>query len=80
MTGLVKGKGTVRLTIERSEAPEDGSLTLVFEDNPLTLRQWSVRDAQGGETHVSLVAPEFGAAINDEAFEFTPPEKDRTIE
>lgn len=80
VTGLSKGKGTVRLTIERTEAPEDGSLTLVFEDSPLALRQWSVRDAEGGVTRVSLLAPEFGVPIDDKAFEFTPPEKERTIE
>lgn len=80
VTGLEEGKGTVRLTIERTEAPEDGSLTLVFADTPLTLRQWSVRDAQGGVTHVSLVAPEFGVAIDDKVFEFSPPDRQHTIE
>ena len=32
----------------------DGTLTLVFADNPLTLRQWTVLDAQRQETRVTL--------------------------
>lgn len=60
----LRSEGAVR-TIERSagqlrveaidpDAPEQGSITMVFADNPLELRQWIVVDNQGLTTTVAL--------------------------
>ena len=54
-------------------SPDDGSLTLVFADNPLALRQWSVVDAQRQETRVSLFDIETGGSFDQSLFVFTPP-------
>ena len=46
--------GLVAVRLVRTAAPGDGSLTLVFYETPLALRSWSVVDAQGQETRVTL--------------------------
>ena len=38
----------------RTASPGDGSLTLIFSDQPVALRSWNVVDAQGRETRVDL--------------------------
>ena len=54
VTGIDRQPGVIQLTMVRTSSPEDGSLTLVFADQPLSLRQWVVTDAQHQETRVSL--------------------------
>lgn len=54
VTGIDRQPGVIQLTMVRSSSPEDGSLTLVFADQPLALRQWVVTDAQHQDTRVSL--------------------------
>ena len=57
----------------RSASPGDGSLTLVFADKPLALRQWSVIDAQRQETRVSLFDVELGGSFDQEMFALVDP-------
>ncbi|MDH3240998.1 MAG: outer membrane lipoprotein carrier protein LolA [Alphaproteobacteria bacterium] len=73
---LTQAKGVIRLSIVQTESPEAGTLTLVFNDGPLSLRQWVIVDAQGGETRVSLVNPQFNVEIDPSKFEFTLPEEE----
>jgi outer membrane lipoprotein-sorting protein len=54
VTAIDRLPGVIQLTLVRTSSPEDGSLTLVFADQPLALRQWAVADAQHQETRVSL--------------------------
>jgi len=75
VTGVAEEKGTVRVHLVRSAEPDGGTLTLLLGARPLTLRQWTVADAQGTETRVTLVDPEFGVALDPELFRFTPPEE-----
>ena len=51
---IEKAEGQMRVTAIDPEAPEQGSITLIFSDRPLALRQWVVVDAQGLETTVAL--------------------------
>lgn len=74
-----EAKNVVRITIVRRESPEDGTLTLVFSERPLTLRQWTVVDGRGGTTSVALEDPEFNGKIDAKAFDFTPPEHEHEI-
>lgn len=60
--------GVIRITLQRNDDPTEGSLTLVFAAKPLALRQWSVLDAQGISTTVSLMGPEFGVKFNNDLF------------
>jgi outer membrane lipoprotein-sorting protein len=74
ISGFDHSGGLARLTLVRSASPGDGSLTLVFNDNPLVLRAWSVIDAQGRETHVDLSDIHQGVSVTDALFQ-PPPEE-----
>lgn len=73
VTGLQRLPGQIQVTMVRTESPGDGSLTLVFADNPLALRQWSVVDAQRQETRVSLYNIELGGTFDQAMFTFINP-------
>jgi outer membrane lipoprotein-sorting protein len=74
VTGLQRLPGQLQLTLVRTESPGDGSLTLIFADQPLTLRQWTVVDAQRRETHVTLYNAQTGGSFDPQLFEqISPP-------
>lgn len=50
------------------KSPEQGSITLVFTQNPVQLRQWVVTDAQGLKTVVSLQDIKVNAPIENKLF------------
>lgn len=67
-----RGEAGLRLHIvQDGGAPgEPGSLTLVFADEPLRLKQWTVVDQQGIRTRVALMNPKFGVAVDSDRFDF----------
>jgi len=65
--------GFLRLTIRRTGAEAEGSLTLVLEENPMALRQWQVLDAQRRRTTVTLTQVETGVALDARLFAFNDP-------
>ncbi len=73
--GLRRDGDFVFLTVEPSDEPGAGVLTLIFddpvgaEDEPLELAEWSVRDAQGYITRVNLDSAEFGVPLANSRFE-----------
>jgi outer membrane lipoprotein-sorting protein len=73
--GLRRDGDLVYLTVEPSEEPGAGVLTMVFndpigeEDQPLELAQWFVRDAQGYITRVNLNSVEFGVPLANSLFD-----------
>jgi outer membrane lipoprotein-sorting protein len=71
--GFQRLPGQLQVTLARSASPQDGSLTLVFTDSPLALRQWTVVDAQRRETKVTLYNVEQGVNIDPKLFEFVDP-------
>jgi len=73
VTGIERIPGQIQVTIVRTRSPGDGSLTLVFADNPLALRQWVVVDGQRQETHVSLFNVELGGTFDPDMFTFIDP-------
>lgn len=77
ITQFSRGPGVVRVTLVKTTEPEEGSITLVFADAPMALRQWVVIDAQGARTNVTLDALEFGVPVNDEMFRYEKKEVDR---
>jgi len=58
----------IRITLQRDDDPAEGALTLVFASKPLALKQWTVLDAQGISTTVSLLAPEYGVKLDEALF------------
>ena len=63
----------VEITLSRVANPGEGSLTLVFADRPLELRQWAVVDTQGLTTRVTLFDTRFGVAVDPSLFEAPAP-------
>lgn len=70
--GVVRGiesqPGQMRVTAVNPENPGQGSITLIFNENPLELRQWIVTDAEGQVTTVALSAVRRGVEIGVEKF------------
>lgn len=60
--------GTLRMTLRDAETPDSGAVTLIFSDDPLSLKKWEITDPQGIETQVSLVNPQFGVEIDPDLF------------
>jgi outer membrane lipoprotein-sorting protein len=69
VTGIQRLPGQIQLSLVRTASPGDGSLTLIFADPPLVLRQWSVVDAQRRETHVTLYNAQTGGSFDPQLFE-----------
>jgi outer membrane lipoprotein-sorting protein len=65
--------GQIQVTLYRTRSPQEGQLTLIFADNPLTLRQWVVTDAQRQETRVTLYDVRLGGNFDSKLFEFVDP-------
>jgi outer membrane lipoprotein-sorting protein len=74
ITALQRLPGQIQVSLVRTESPGDGSLTLIFADNPLALKQWTVIDAQRRETHVTLYNVQLGGSFDQQLFEqISPP-------
>ncbi len=73
VTQIVRYPGQLQLTLLRTATPSDGTLTLIFADNPLALRSWTVVDAQRQETRVSLFDVQLGATFDQSLFTFIDP-------
>jgi len=73
VTKLERRPAKIEMTLEQLSDPGAGSLILVFEDNPLKLRQWRVVDAQRNTTSVSLENLSEGINFPESTFIFSPP-------
>jgi outer membrane lipoprotein-sorting protein len=71
VTKFVRLPGQLQVSLVRTSSPGEGTLTLIFADNPLQLRQWSVVDQQGKTTRVAFTSLEPGATIDPRLFEFS---------
>lgn len=69
VTSIERQPGQLQLTVVRTESPGDGSLTLIFADQPLALRQWTVLDAQRRQTHVTLYNVQTGGTYDQHLFD-----------
>ncbi len=71
--GLERVGGMIRVGMRRKAAPNEGSLVLVFADDPIELRQWIVTDAQGAQTRVTLTEIQTGVRFDRAMFTFNDP-------
>lgn len=75
VTAIQRLPGQLQVSLVRTESPGDGSLTLIFADHPLALRQWTVVDAQRKATHVTLYNMELTNGFDTRLFnELSPPD------
>ena len=75
VSAVRRGAGRLSVTLRDPEEPEQGSLTLEFSEKPLTLRQWSLIDAQGGKTVVAITDQRFNLALKPELFTYFEKER-----
>jgi len=69
VTRLARLPGQLQVSLIRTASPGEGTLTLIFADNPLALRQWIVVDQQGKQTEVAFTNMDIGASIDSSQFE-----------
>jgi outer membrane lipoprotein-sorting protein len=72
--------GILRLTLVDPDRPDDGSITLVFRDDPLELRHWEVTDPQGLVTVVVLTGMRIDPELAPELFMFNDPVAEEEVE
>ena len=73
VTSISRTPKQLQIGLVRTKSPADGTLTLIFADAPLALRQWNILDAQRRETHISLYNIELGGSFSQQLFEFIDP-------
>jgi outer membrane lipoprotein-sorting protein len=73
VTGLERRGGFLHLSMHRTGQAAEGRLTLSFSEAPMQLRQWSVLDAQGRETRVTLYEIDTATRPNLRMFDFNDP-------
>ena len=64
----------IAVTLIDTDEPDQGTLTLVFDNQPIRLKQWTVVDAQRTITHILLLTVETNIELNKWLFVFVPPE------
>lgn len=67
--------GLMRVRAIDPDAPDQGSITMVFADNPLELRQWIVVDPQGLTTTVALSEIRANVEIDPKLFFIEDPKR-----
>ena len=68
VTRFERGPKSLRITCVQTKDPNAGAITLVFQDDPLVLKQWIVLDPQHRLTTVALVDPRQGVDMKPEMF------------
>lgn len=68
VTGEREQDNKTIVTAQDPEHPDYGSLSLVFTDTPIQLRQWVVTDATGNQTTVILGPLKTGVRLPDSLF------------
>ena len=72
--GVAEQNGEIVVKARTSTNRNDSNITLVFSSPGIELRQWTVRDNQGGNTTVALQNLQPGASIDPALF--TAPQKE----
>jgi outer membrane lipoprotein-sorting protein len=68
VTRFERGPKSLRVTCVQTKDPNSGAITLVFQDDPLVLKQWIVLDPQQRLTTVALIDPRQGVELKPEMF------------
>ena len=80
VTAFERAPKAFRVTLEQTDSPDTGSVTLMFEDAPLRLAKWRVIDAQGTAIDVSLLEPQFGVEFTNAGDLFSTIDPNSVIE
>jgi outer membrane lipoprotein-sorting protein len=71
---IVRAPGLMRVKAIDPDEPDQGSITMVFAENPLELRQWIVIDPQGLTTTVALSETRANVKLDPNLFFIEDPE------
>ena len=63
----------IRATLEKRDEPEQGQMTLEFTDAPLNLTGFTITDAAGNQTRISMDDAQYGMPLDKGLFEFEDP-------
>ena len=74
IAAIERSAGQLRVRAIDPDAPDQGSITMVFNDNPLELNQWIVLDAQGLATTVALSDTRRNVELDPNLFFIEDPE------
>jgi outer membrane lipoprotein-sorting protein len=72
VTWLERGANGLGVTVVDPAEPDNGSLTMLFTNQP-ALRQWTIVDQQRKITTVSISDVQFGVALDPELFVYRDP-------
>ena len=73
VTELWREGDALHVTVVEPGASDKVSITLVFQQEPMQLKEWTVIDAQGFPTRVALTEVKVGQPIDQKHFEFINP-------
>ncbi|HUX79393.1 MAG TPA: outer membrane lipoprotein carrier protein LolA [Alphaproteobacteria bacterium] len=68
VTNIIPKDNTTEVSLVRKEDPDAGQITLVFQDDPIALKEWRVIDPQGAETRVVLTETELNVPLSPNLF------------
>jgi outer membrane lipoprotein-sorting protein len=68
LTDFREEGSVVKLEVTDSREPDLGRVTLTFNRDPLSLKSWTVLDAQGQRIQVALVDPHYGQKLDRSLF------------
>ena len=68
-----QGLGVLRIMVVDRANPDEGWIDITFTEPPLILRQWKVRDAQGGTIELSLTDIRVNQKLDPNLFFFEDP-------
>jgi hypothetical protein len=66
--GVAEQEGNIVVKARSSTNRNNSNITLVFSAPVIELRQWTVKDNQGGVTTVALQKPQIGGTLDPALF------------
>lgn len=67
---IERGAAILRVTLFAPDRPKEGSLTIIFGDKPLEFAGWTVTDAQGKVTSISLSQIDVNPQLNTRLYTY----------
>ena len=76
LTGFEQSANSIRIDLVQRDAPDAGSVALLFLDKPLELRQWIITDPNKNEVRVGILDAKFGIPLDNALFK-TPSKRSK---
>jgi len=70
VTGITRNAGELRVTLIQTKRPQEGKAEMVFADQPMLLKGWTVWDAKNVPVTVSLSNLRTGVTLSRDLFRF----------